>query len=99
MHRMGQQLVKFRTAQMGGLRGLLTEYGEVMPKGRAGISRGIAAALEQIVERLPAMVVGTRISEPFSSTVLVSFSAGRRCRANGRCDWPHGDPPTWSPSR
>ena len=37
LHRMRQQLVKFRTAQINGLRGLLTEYGEVMPKGRAGM--------------------------------------------------------------
>ena len=36
LHRMRQQLVKFRTAQINGLRGLLAEYGEVMPKGRAG---------------------------------------------------------------
>ena len=42
MHRMRQQLVKFRTAQINGLRGLLSEYGEVMPQGRAGISRAIA---------------------------------------------------------
>ena len=31
LHRMRQQLVKFRTAQIKGLRGLLAEYGEVMP--------------------------------------------------------------------
>ena len=59
MHRMRQQLVKFRTAQINGLRGLLTEYGEVMPKGRAGISRAIAAALERVAERLPAIIVET----------------------------------------
>ena len=59
MHRMRQQLVKFRTAQINDLRGLLTEYGEILPKGRAGINRGIATALEQVVERLPAMVVET----------------------------------------
>ena len=35
LHRMRQQLVKFRTAQTNGLRGLLAEYGEVMLKGRA----------------------------------------------------------------
>ena len=44
LHRMRQQLVKFRTAQINGLRGLLTEYGEVMPKGQsrdeAGHPRG-----------------------------------------------------------
>ncbi len=32
LHRMRQQLVKFRTAQINGLRGLLAEYGEVIRK-------------------------------------------------------------------
>ena len=59
IHRLRRQLVKFRTAQISGLRGLLTEYGEVMPKNLAGINRGIATALKQIVERLPSMVVET----------------------------------------
>ena len=44
LHRMRQQLVKFRTAPINCLRGLLTEYGEVMPKGRAGMRRGMAEA-------------------------------------------------------
>ena len=56
---MRQQLVKFRTAQINGLRGLLTEYGEVMPKGRAGMRRDIPAALERVSERLPGMVIET----------------------------------------
>ena len=59
LHRMRQQLVKFRTAQINGLRGLLTEYGEVMPRGRAGMKRDMPAVLERISERLPAMVVET----------------------------------------
>ena len=57
LHRMRQQLVKFRTAQINGLRGLLAEYGEVMPKGRAGLKRDILGVLERIAERLPAMAV------------------------------------------
>ena len=57
LHRMREQLVKFRTAQINGLRGLLAEYGEVMPKGRAGLKRDIPGALERASERLPAMVV------------------------------------------
>ena len=59
LHRMRQQLVKFRTAQTNGLRGLLTGYGEVMPQGRAGMRRGMAAALERVSDRLPAMVIDT----------------------------------------
>ena len=57
LHRMRQQLVKFRTAQINGLRGLLSEYGEVMPQGRAGMRRGMAEALGRVSERLPQMVV------------------------------------------
>ena len=59
LHRMRQQLVKFRTAQINGLRGLLTEYGEVMPQGRAGMRRDMAGILERVSERLPAMVIDT----------------------------------------
>ena len=59
LNRMRQKLVKFRTAQINGLRGLLAEYGEVMPRGRAGMKRDMAAALERVSERLPAMVIET----------------------------------------
>ena len=53
LHRMRQQLVKFRTAQINCLPGLLAEYGEVMPRGRAGMKRDMPAVLERISERLP----------------------------------------------
>lgn len=59
LHRMRSQLVKFRTAQINGLRGLLTEYGEVMPQGKAGIKKGLAEALQLLSDRLPAMVIDT----------------------------------------
>ena len=59
LHRMRQQLVKFRTAQINGLRGLLTEYGEVMAQGKAGIRKGLAEALQRLADRLPAMVIDT----------------------------------------
>ena len=56
---MREQLVKFRTAQSNGLRGLLTEYGEVMPQGRAGIKRDVRGVLGRLSDRLPAMVIET----------------------------------------
>src|SRR5260370_1203719 len=59
LQRMREQLVKFRTAQSNGLRGLLTEYGEVMPQGRAGIKRDIPGALGRLSDRLPAIVIDT----------------------------------------
>ena len=59
LHRMRQQLVKFRTAQINCLRGLLAEYGEVMPRGRAGMRRDMASTLERVSQGLPVLVVET----------------------------------------
>lgn len=59
LHRMRQQLVKFRTMQSNGLRGLLGEYGEVTPVGRAALNRGMADALARLAERLPAVLIDT----------------------------------------
>jgi transposase len=59
LHRMRSQLVKFRTAQINGLRGLLTEYGEVMPRGKVGIKKDIAEALQRLSDRLPSMIINT----------------------------------------
>jgi transposase len=59
LHRMREQLVKFRTAQINGLRGLLTEYGEVMPQGRAGARRAVPGALQRLSERLPGVLIET----------------------------------------
>lgn len=59
LHRMRQQLVKFRTMQSNGLRGLLAEYGEVMAVGRAALDRGLKEALARLAERLPAVLIDT----------------------------------------
>ncbi len=48
---MWQQLVIFRTTQGNGLRGLLGEYGEVMPVSRAALNSGMKEALERLAER------------------------------------------------
>ena len=57
MHRMRQQLIKFRTMQMNGLRGLLTEYGEVMTKSRAALDKAMPDVLERLENRLPKMLI------------------------------------------
>jgi len=59
LHRMRSQLVKFRTAQINCLRGLLTEYGEVMPQGKSNLLKGVAEALARLSDRLPAMAIDT----------------------------------------
>jgi transposase len=59
LHRMREQLVKFRTMQSNGLRDLLAEYGEVMSRGRAKLDREIPVALGRLAERLPAVLIDT----------------------------------------
>lgn len=59
LHRMRQQLVKFRTMQINGLRGLLTEYGEVMPMGRAALNKSLVEVLAKLADRLPAVLIDT----------------------------------------
>ena len=59
MHRMRQQLIKFRTMQINCLRGLLTEHGEVMGRNRSALDKAMPIALERLAERLPAMLIDT----------------------------------------
>ena len=57
LHRMREQLVKFRTMQINSLRGLLTEYGEVMATGRAALDKTIPAVLGRLCDRLPSILI------------------------------------------
>ena len=59
LHRMRQQLVKFRTMQINSLRGLLTEYGEVMGKARAALDKAMPGVLERLGDRLPTILIDT----------------------------------------
>ncbi len=51
--------MKFRTMQINSLRGLLTEYGEVMGKGRSALDKAIPAVLARVSDRLPVVLVDT----------------------------------------
>jgi transposase len=57
MHRMREQLVKFRTMQINCLRGLMAEYGEVMRRGRKAMNDGVPAALARLETRLPNLMI------------------------------------------
>ena len=48
LHRMQQQKLKFRTMQINSLRGLLTEYGEVMGKSRVALGKAIPHVLARL---------------------------------------------------
>jgi len=84
LHRMREQLVKFRTMQINALRGLLTEYGEVMGKGRTALDKAIPEVLARVAERLPAALVETLREQWNGLTKLDEQIAGieRRMR-----DW------------
>jgi transposase len=57
LHRMREQMVKFRTMQSNGLRGLLAEYGEVMRPGRTGLEKALPEILARLSDRLPAVLI------------------------------------------
>ena len=57
LHRMRSPLVKIRTMQVVQLRGLLYEFGADLPQGRQRGMDRIPSELEELSERLPAMVI------------------------------------------
>jgi len=57
LHRLRAQLLKFRIMQTNALRGLLYEFGEVLPTGYAALAKALPAALAGLDARLPAMLV------------------------------------------
>jgi transposase len=89
LHRMREQLVKFRTMQINGLRGLLTEYGEVMGKGRAALDKAIPQLLGRVAERLPAVVIDTLREQWSGLTKLDEQVASIERRMRG---WKKEDP-------
>jgi len=57
LHRLRAQLLKFRVMQTNGLRGLLYEFGEVLPEGYQALAKALPNSLARVAERLPAMLI------------------------------------------
>lgn len=57
LHRLRSQLMKFRIMQTNALRGLLYEFGVVLPAGYPALIKAWPDALATIAERLPAMLI------------------------------------------
>lgn len=57
LHRMRQQLVKFRTAQINALHGIFLEFGETVRKGRISLDKGVPVVFERLRERLPPFLI------------------------------------------
>lgn len=56
LHRVRQRLVAKRTALINQIRGLLAEFGVVLPRGAAQVRRTVLEALEEYAMRLPALM-------------------------------------------
>ncbi|MEZ0604211.1 IS110 family transposase [Paraburkholderia sp. IW21] len=56
LHRMRQQLVRIRVMQVNQLRGLLYEFGVVLPQGRRAAIEAARASLASLTDQLPAML-------------------------------------------
>lgn len=59
LHRVRAQLMKTRIMQTNELRGLLYEFGIVLPEGHQALMKELATALEQAAQRLPAMLIAS----------------------------------------
>lgn len=57
LHRMRSQLVRFRTAQINALHGLLLEFGETVRKGRAALDKAMPDVLERLNKKLPPFLI------------------------------------------
>lgn len=57
LHRMRAQLMKFRVMQTNALRGLLYEFGVVLPEGHRAFAKAWPSALAALAEKLPAMLL------------------------------------------
>lgn len=57
LHKMRRQLVKFRTAQINALHGLMLEFGETIRKGRAALDKTLPASIERLKKKLPPFLI------------------------------------------
>ena len=88
LHRMREQLVKARTMQSNQLRGLLYEFGVVLPVGRERALLVLPDKLEQLASRLPAMLLTmlerqqARLAELTKDIVAIELQLKRWTKTN-----------------
>ena len=66
-HRMRQQLVEFRTAQVNALHGILLEFGETTHKGRASLDKAFPEAVGEVTKTL------TRIPDKYAGRTTSTY--------------------------
>ncbi|NTV94741.1 MAG: IS110 family transposase [Thiobacillus sp.] len=70
LHRLRAQLLKFRIMQTNALRGLLYEFGEVLPESHAALAKALPTALASLDTHVPAMLLDS-LREQWSRVVSV----------------------------
>jgi len=76
LHRMRQQLVRFRVMQVNQLRGLLYEFGVVLPQGRLASIKATKASLATLADQLPAMFTES-LQDQLSRLLALDEQIGR----------------------
>lgn len=91
LHRLRSQLMKFRIMQTNALRGLLYEFGVVLPAGYPALIKAWPDALATITERLPAMLVDSlreqwsRVQAMDSEIVSIERRLSEALRTTEQC--------------
>lgn len=96
LNRMRQQLIKFR--MINGLRGLLTEYGEVMSKSRAALNKAFPEVLMRLSDLLQAMLIES-LCEQYARLTQVDEQITQIERRLQQCSRPWHRSPEWARSR
>ncbi len=91
LHRMRYQLVKFRTAQINALHGLLLEFGETVHKGRTALDKAMPEVLERLREKLAPFLLSLleeqyhRLSEIDAQIAQVEDQLNAWAKQNADC--------------
>ncbi len=91
LHRLRAQLMKFRIMQTNALRGLLYEFGEVLPEGARALATAWPAALARLAERVPAILLESlreqwaRVEQVEREIAAIERRLASVLRANGQC--------------
>ncbi|PCE30377.1 IS110 family RNA-guided transposase [Burkholderia ubonensis] len=88
LHRMRQQLVRIRVMQVNQLRGLLYEFGVVLPQGRRPSIQAAQAAIATLTDQLPAMLIDS-LRDQLSRLHLLDDQVQRI--EQRIIEWRHGD--------
>jgi transposase len=96
LHRMRSQLMKVRIMQTNALRGLLYEFGVVLPEGHHALLQKIHAELAKAGDRLPGVITESVLEQPTRINKLqedIDHIDGRLVAVSKQNPWSRPAPP------